>query len=87
MTGHRTGTACDVSMELAKKAVKDWPNRDQRKQWHSLSGLKKAKTPIQGVPQPIRKGVVAVKQKPAAMGARTIHRTLSPKRTPFKTGI
>jgi hypothetical protein len=31
-------------------------------------------------------GTVKIKQKPVTMGDRTIHRTLSPERTPFQNG-
>jgi hypothetical protein len=34
---------CSISMGVAKKAVKDWRNRDHRKYWDSLNGLKQAK--------------------------------------------
>jgi hypothetical protein len=37
-----------MSMAVAKKAVKDWTNRDHRKQWNSLSGLRLARALING---------------------------------------
>jgi hypothetical protein len=41
--------ACNISMGVAKKAVRDWAIRNHRKHyWDSLSGLKKATTLIQG---------------------------------------
>jgi hypothetical protein len=32
-------------------------------------------------------GSVEIKQRPIKMGSRTVYKTLSPKRTPFQTGI
>jgi hypothetical protein len=40
--------ACGISMEVARKAARDWTIRDHRKQCNSLRGLKKAKALIQG---------------------------------------
>jgi hypothetical protein len=38
--------ACGISVEVAKKAVRDWTNRDHKKHWESLIG--QAKGFIQG---------------------------------------
>jgi hypothetical protein len=35
--------SCDISMRVAKRAVKDWTIRDHMKHWNSLSGLQQAK--------------------------------------------
>jgi hypothetical protein len=35
--------ACGISAGVAKKAVRDWTNRDNKKYWGSLTGLKDAK--------------------------------------------
>jgi hypothetical protein len=40
--------ACRVSVGIAKKAVRDWANRDHQKYWESLTGLKQAKGFLQG---------------------------------------
>jgi hypothetical protein len=34
---------CGISAGIAKKAVRDWTNRDHKKYWESLTGLKQAK--------------------------------------------
>jgi ribonuclease HI len=38
--------ACSISIGVAKKAVKDWANRNHKKCWESTTGLKQAKGPI-----------------------------------------
>jgi hypothetical protein len=35
--------ACGISIEVAKKVVSDWTNRNHIKQWESTTGLKQAK--------------------------------------------
>jgi hypothetical protein len=40
--------ACGVSVGIAKKAVRDWTNGDNKKYWESLTGLKEAKGFLQG---------------------------------------
>jgi hypothetical protein len=35
--------ACNISAETVKKAVTDWTNRDHKKYWEPLTGLKQAK--------------------------------------------
>jgi hypothetical protein len=35
--------ACGISIRVAKKAVRDWTNRNHIKQWESTIGLKHAK--------------------------------------------
>jgi hypothetical protein len=40
--------ACSISMGIAKTAVRDWTNRDHKKYWESLTGLKQAKGFLQG---------------------------------------
>jgi hypothetical protein len=41
----RTGPepACGISIEVAKRAVRDWTNKNHIKQWESITGLKQAK--------------------------------------------
>jgi ribonuclease HI len=34
---------CGISVGVAKKAVRNWMNRNDRKYWESTTGLKKAK--------------------------------------------
>jgi hypothetical protein len=41
-------TACGISAGIAKKAVRDWTNRDHKKYWESLTGLRQAKGFLQG---------------------------------------
>jgi hypothetical protein len=40
--------ACGISAGIAKKAVRDWTNRDHKKYYESLTGLKQAKGFLQG---------------------------------------
>jgi hypothetical protein len=40
--------ACGISAGTAKRAVSDWTNRDHKKYWESLTGLKQAKGFLQG---------------------------------------
>jgi hypothetical protein len=35
--------ACGISIGVAKKAVRDWMNRNQNKHWESVTGLRQAK--------------------------------------------
>jgi ribonuclease HI len=35
--------ACDISTAVVKKAVKDWTNRNHKKNWEPTTGLKLAK--------------------------------------------
>jgi hypothetical protein len=37
--------ACGISIGVAKKAVRDWTNRNHTELWESTTGLKKAKGP------------------------------------------
>jgi hypothetical protein len=39
---------CSISAGISKKAVRDWTNRDHKKYWESLTGLKRAKGFLQG---------------------------------------
>jgi hypothetical protein len=40
--------ACSISIGVAKKAVRDWTNRNHKKYWESTTGLKQAKGLIPG---------------------------------------
>jgi hypothetical protein len=40
--------ACGTSFGVAKKAVRDWTNRNHKKCWESTTGLKQAKELIPG---------------------------------------
>jgi hypothetical protein len=40
--------ACGISAGIAKKAVRDWTNRDHKKYWESLTGLRQPKGFLQG---------------------------------------
>jgi hypothetical protein len=40
--------ACSISAGIAKKVVREWANRDHKKYWESLTGLKQAKGFLQG---------------------------------------
>jgi hypothetical protein len=78
--------ACGISIGVAKKAVRDWTNKNHKKYWESTTGLKQAKGLISG-PSARRTKDLLKLNRPIKMGGRTIYRTLSPKRAPFKIGI
>jgi hypothetical protein len=40
--------ACGISVGVAKKAVRDWTNRNHKKYWESIIGLRQAKGLISG---------------------------------------
>jgi hypothetical protein len=40
--------ACGISIDVAKKVVRDWTNRNHKKYWESTTGLKQAKELIPG---------------------------------------
>jgi hypothetical protein len=40
--------ACGISIRVAKKAVRDWTNRNHKKYWESTTGVKQAKGLISG---------------------------------------
>jgi hypothetical protein len=40
--------ACGISIGVATRAVRDWTNRNHKKQWESTTGLKQAKGLISG---------------------------------------
>jgi hypothetical protein len=50
----------------------DWTNRDHKKYWESLTGLKQAKGFLQG--PSLRRTRELLKQKPVTVGDRTTHR-------------
>jgi hypothetical protein len=68
--------ASSITVGIAKKAIRDWTNRNHQKYWESLTGHTRILCQK-------NEGAVKIKQKPAMMGGRNIYRTLSPKRTPF----
>jgi hypothetical protein len=74
--------ACGIPIRVAKKAVRDWTNRNHTKQSESKIGLKQAKGLRQN-----NEGSVGIKQRPIKMDGRTTYWTLPPKRTPFQIGI
>jgi hypothetical protein len=39
---------CGISVGVAKKAVRDWTNRNHKEYWESITGLREAKGLIQG---------------------------------------
>jgi hypothetical protein len=41
--------ACSISIGVAKKAVRDWMNRNHKKHWESITGLRHAKGLILGL--------------------------------------
>jgi hypothetical protein len=73
-----------ISMGVAKKVVRDWTIRDNRKHWDSLSGLT-GKGTHTGLLCQENKGAVKFEQRPAMLGGRTTHMTVPSKRTHFHT--
>jgi hypothetical protein len=73
-------SASGISIGISKKAVRDWTK--SQKHWESTAGLKQARIFCQKKEESIE-----VKQRLIKMGGRTIYRILSPKNTPFQTGI
>jgi hypothetical protein len=74
-----TEPACGISVGVSKKGVRDWTKRNLKKileicNWTQAKGL-------------ILGPSANIKQIRIKMGGRTIYRTLSPKRTLFKTGV
>jgi hypothetical protein len=79
--------ACGISIGVAKKAVRDWMNRNDKKHWESTTGLKQAKkTYILALCQR-NEGSVEIKQTPIKMGGRTTYWTLHLKGHLFKLGL
>jgi hypothetical protein len=72
--------ACSISIGVAKKAVRDWTNRDHKTlricNWTYTRALCQK-----------NEGSVEIKQRQTKMGGWTTYRTLSPKRAPFKIGV
>jgi hypothetical protein len=53
--------AHSISVEVAKKAVRNWTTRDHRKHWGSLTGLRQAQGIIQGSLCQKNQGTVEIK--------------------------
>jgi hypothetical protein len=79
--------ACGISIGVAKRAVRDWTNRNHKKQWETTTGTKQAKGVISGPSARRAKDLWKLKQRPVKMDSRTIYRILSSKGTPSQTGI
>jgi hypothetical protein len=79
--------ACDISVGLAKKAVRNWTNRNHKKILGIINWTRRDKRTFTRTLCQENKGGAKIKQKPATLGGRTTYRTLSLKRTPFQTGI
>jgi hypothetical protein len=79
--------ACVISIGVAKKAVRDWTDRNHKKilrihNWtHTGKGIY-----IRTLCQK-NKGSVETKQRSTKIGGRITYWTLPPKRTPFQTRI
>jgi hypothetical protein len=79
--------ACGISIAAAKKAARDWTNRNHKKYWESIIGIKQTKGLILGPLCQKNVGSVKIKQRTTKMGGRTTYRTLSPERASFQIGI
>jgi hypothetical protein len=78
--------ACGISIGLAKRAVIDWMNRNNAKQWESITGLKTGKGTYSRTLRQKNRGSVEIKQIPIMMDSRTIQRTPSSEGRLFKLG-
>jgi hypothetical protein len=73
-------SACWTSAGISKKAIRNWTNRDHKKYWESLTGLKQAKGLLQGTSA--RRTKELLKQKPVMVGHKITYRTVPPERIP-----
>jgi hypothetical protein len=71
-----------MSFGVAKRAVKDWINKNQI---HKGTQISKG-TDIKTLYQNIKRSVEA-RQRPIKVDSRTIYRTLSSNWTPLQTGV
>jgi hypothetical protein len=62
--------ACSISIGVAKKAVKDWMNRNHKKHWESVTGLKTGKGTYISTLCWKNEGSVEIKHRPVKMGGR-----------------
>jgi hypothetical protein len=78
--------ACGTSAGVAKRAVRDWTNRNHKNQWESITGLKQAKGLISGPSARSTKDLLKLNgdQLRWIVGLFAGH---SSKGTPFQTGI
>jgi hypothetical protein len=76
---------CSISIGVAKKAVTDCTNRNQKKTLviHNWTYTGKGTRALCQK----NEGSVEIKQRPTKMGGRTTYRTLSPKGHLFKLGL
>jgi hypothetical protein len=79
--------ACGITIRVAKRAVRDWTNRNHKKTMgiHYWTQTGK-RTYIRALCQK-NKGSLEIKQRPIKMDSMTIYRTLSSTGTPFQTVI
>jgi hypothetical protein len=77
------------SQDLNQLSASQFELDEQKSKKHSESttGVKTGKRTYTGFLCQKNEGSAEIKQRPTKMGGRTIYRTLSPKRTPFQTGI
>jgi hypothetical protein len=77
----RTGSepACGISIGFAKRAVRDWTNRNHKNQWESTTGLKQAKRLVSGPSARRTKDLLKLN--------RNYLQDIVSKGTPFQTGI
>jgi hypothetical protein len=84
-SGHEP--ACSISVGATKKEVWDWMKRNHKKHWESITELRGAQGLILGPSARRKKDLLKLNrdQLRRIVGLYTGH--LSPKRTPFQTGI
>jgi hypothetical protein len=73
-------------LELPRKQSGTRWTETAKKYWESTIGLNQVKGLASGPSARRKEGSVEIKQRPIKMGGRTLYRTLSPKRAPFKIG-
>jgi hypothetical protein len=79
--------ACGISVGVAKKAVRDWTNRNHKKTLGIRNRTYTGKGTYTRALCQKNVGSVAIKQRPTKMGGRATYRTLLPKRAPFQIGV
>jgi hypothetical protein len=74
-------------VRFAKKAVRDWTNRNHKKILGIHNWTQTGKGTYTRALCQKNEGSVEIKHRPIKMGGRTLYRTLPPKRAPFQIGI
>jgi hypothetical protein len=79
--------ACSISIGVAKKAIRDWMNRNHMKHWESINGLRPAEGLILGPSVRRMKDLLKLDRDQLRWVAGLFIGHCHLKRTPFQTGI